>query len=307
MGALKSLIKSKVSLKLLFTLFSILFIGFSITNNFEKLLDQSLDKFTFLYLLLGYFVSWLSLFVNAIAWQSIVKWLGYRDLNINLISLFLSSNILKYLPGGVWHFAERIRILKKQMKTDKAFISVLIEPIFMIIGALIWVALGDFNILIRLACLIPLLIFLDPFKYLFAIQLNKIQNSLIRKIGHNKDSKEYIIRAESLSSNYPLYSLLLEVLFISLRFFSFWLCLHAFSLGTSIPILQWSAFFSIGWIIGLVVPSAPGGVGIFEAALLLMIGDNISESALISSLLCYRLIASVADLTAGIFSTSNNN
>ena len=46
------------------------------------------------------------------------------------------------------------------------------------------------------------------------------------------------------------------------------------------------------------MPAAPGGIGIFETCLLIRIGSSVAEAPLLASLLCYRLVASLADLMA---------
>ena len=56
-----------------------------------------------------------SIFLNAYAWKYIVKWFG-KDFKINnLVSFYVLTNILKYVPGGIWHFVERFNFIKKQV------------------------------------------------------------------------------------------------------------------------------------------------------------------------------------------------
>ena len=54
----------------------------------------------------------LSIYLNAYAWKYIVKWLGIEFKSNNLVSFYVLTNILKYVPGGVWHFVERFNFLK---------------------------------------------------------------------------------------------------------------------------------------------------------------------------------------------------
>ena len=292
-------------LKLWVTCLSIAFIGMSVYRNFGKLSQQSIDSVTLMILFLSFFISCLSLLVNAIAWKKIIEWLGYKKINLDIISLFLRSNILKYLPGGVWHFVERVRVLKKNIGSEKAFLSVLIEPFFMIIGALFWVALGEFELWISIICLMPFLFLISRFRNILISQLDRVKSSLIQKISSKGLIEDYKINSSSLSHKYPFSALFMEIIFIGLRFFSFWLCLTAFSLGSTFQILHWSALFSIAWIVGLIVPSAPGGVGIFEACLLLIIDSSVSESGLISALLFYRILVSAADLFVVLIAPKN--
>ena len=104
--------------------------------NSGKLSQIPISLNTLLWITLATLISFISLLVNAIAWKNLLRWLGYDSTRIGLLSLYLNSNLLKYLPGGIWHFLERFRVLKKYMKPEKAFYSVLLELFFMIISAL---------------------------------------------------------------------------------------------------------------------------------------------------------------------------
>ena len=55
----------------------------------------------------------LSIYLNAYAWKYIVKWLGKEFKSNNLVSFYVLTNILKYVPGGMWHFVERFNFIKK--------------------------------------------------------------------------------------------------------------------------------------------------------------------------------------------------
>lgn len=68
----------------------------------------------------------------------------------------------------------------------------------------------------------------------------------------------------------------------------------------------WLAAFSMAYAAGLVVPGAPGGLGVFEATLLLRVGDGVAEAPLLAVVLSYRVISTAADvLLAAGFSLQN--
>jgi len=52
----------------------------------------------------------------------------------------------------------------------------------------------------------------------------------------------------------------------------------------------------LSWSLGLVVPAAPGGVGVFEACLLLFVGKSIPQNIIIITLVYFRVISTSADL-----------
>jgi len=66
--------------------------------------------------------------------------------------------------------------------------------------------------------------------------------------------------------------------------------------GFDFDVLFLLVIFSLSWSIGLVVPAAPGGVGVFEACLLLFVGKSIPENIILISLFYFRIISTSADL-----------
>ena len=64
-------------------------------------------------LFLSFLFCILSIYLNAYAWKYIVKWFGKEFENNNLVSFYVLTNILKYVPGGIWHFVERFNFIKK--------------------------------------------------------------------------------------------------------------------------------------------------------------------------------------------------
>ena len=88
---------------------------------------------------------------------------------------------------------------------------------------------------------------------------------------------------------------MIEMVFIWFRFLGFWFCIDAFSLGKDLLFFDWLAAFSLAWVIGLVIPAAPGGIGIFESIILLLLSNTVSDPPLISALLFYRFSSTMAD------------
>ena len=61
---------------------------------------------------------------------------------------------------------------------------------------------------------------------------------------------------------------------------------------------MWLAAFCLAWVVGLVVPGAPGGIGVFELVLLARLRGLIPEAELLAVLVSYRLISVGAELLA---------
>tara|TARA_Y100001968_G_scaffold82775_1_gene73884 strand:+ start:1536 stop:2201 length:666 start_codon:yes stop_codon:yes gene_type:complete len=210
----------------------------------------------------------------------------------------LQTNILKYLPGGIWHFAERFRVIKSEFSLKNSFLSVALEPFLMVIAASFFIPFGNYNIFVKYLSFLPLLVFIPKFRNAF---FNSFLSYIYEKFNKNNIlslSLEDTSEDKLLNTKFPLKVLFLEMLFISFRFLGFWFCLKAFNITNSLFFLDWLSVFSLAWVLGLVVPAAPGGVGVFEAIMLLLIGSLVSEAPLISSLVCYRLVSTFSDIIA---------
>ena len=93
-------------------------------------------------LFLSFLFCVLSIYLNAYAWKYIVKWLGKEFESNNLVSFYVLTNILKYVPGGMWHFVERFNFIKKISNPQIALYSTLIEPYFMLSGSFLLASMG---------------------------------------------------------------------------------------------------------------------------------------------------------------------
>ena len=54
--------------------------------------------------------------------------------------------------------------------------------------------------------------------------------------------------------------------------------------------------FSLAWVLGLIVPGAPGGIGIFEASAIVLLGGQFPEGVVLGSVACYRLVSTLAEV-----------
>ena len=127
------------------TTISLIFIGLLIIKNTEKLVGLDFNTRSIQFLIASILFGLVSIFLNALAWKYLLHWIGFRGEGIKLIDLFLTTNLLKYLRGGVWHFVERVRVIRKNDGGFKGLLSVLLEPILMVSSAMALVPLGGFD------------------------------------------------------------------------------------------------------------------------------------------------------------------
>lgn len=215
------------------------------------------------------------------------------------VVVYLKTNIAKYLPGNIWHFVARIRSAQAvAIPTAIAILSVVLEPLLMAAAALaLAIVSGSQMWLLSLIGLLAVLVGLHP----------RLLNPILRRLGQTKAKQQGLSTLDEqldqplLLKGYPWRPLLGELLFVVLRGIGFTLtvlALEPVSLSQVLPLLSG---FSIAWLLGLVVPGAPGGLGVFEATAIALLGQQFTPAIILGSVACYRLMSTLAEaLGAGL-------
>lgn len=74
----------------------------------------------------------------------------------------------------------------------------------------------------------------------------------------------------------------------------------AFVLPAGVSLAHFAALFLLAWLAGFVVPVAPGGIGVREAALLALAGANLPAAGLMAATLALRASSITGDLGYGL-------
>ena len=143
--------------------------------------------------------------------------------------------------------------------------------------------------------IVPLVFLNRKFIFLILKRLWSLKGKVfeVLRLPNSKDQFEERI---NIISFFPTKALFLEIGFVLSKFIGFYICLNTFYASNTLNIIFLLVIFSLSWSLGLVVPTAPGGVGVFEACLLFLVGRNIPQNAIIVSLIYFRVISTSADL-----------
>ena len=215
------------------------------------------------------------------------------------IRVYLVTNIAKYSPGNIWHFYGRISAVgKKGGSRGAATLSVLLEPLLMAAAALliglVSSTLGgvkvnfESGLWLQLAALIAVLIGIQP----------RILNPLLHRLSRSKNKADVSTGAIQLTK-YPLAPFLGEMGFVLFRGTGFILTFVALQTVTWQQIPQLFTSFSFAWLLGLVVPGAPGGLGVFEVTAYGLL-DDVQFPTEIAAVALYRLISILAEAIAAL-------
>jgi len=282
-------------LKSIFFISSLLYFCIYFFYNLDQIsFDINLER-NGIHLSLSFLFCVLSIYLNAYAWKYIVKWLGKEFKSNNLVSFYVLTNILKYVPGGMWHFVERFNFIKKISNPQIALYSTLIEPYFMLSGSFLLASLGIIFSPLYFFLIFPLIFLNRKLIYFILKKLGSLKGKVF-EVLKLPNSKDYFANRINIISFFPTKALLLEIGFILSKFIGFYICLNNFYTINSLNIIFLLVIFSLSWSLGLVVPTAPGGVGVFEACLLLFVGKSIPQNIIIICLVYFRVISTSADL-----------
>ena len=239
----------------------------------------------------------------ALAWKMTMQFiygglLPYKT----LATVYVKANIAKYLPGNVMHFAGR-NILAGRLglsQLDTAFSSVT-EILILALTACIWSAALAFD---RLAYLIRRSVaMMQTHALLFAgaaVALLAIISALvlfIHKRGYVQKYRKFLTLGflRLLLRLFVMYSITLLVsgFFMMLMF----PVLFGASLTPHTVMLIIAAYI-VSWVSGYIVPGAPGGLGIRESVLVLILSSVFPQNQILLVAFLNRLLSIAGDAVA---------
>lgn len=273
---------------------TVFFIASAIHQNWQEVAAIRISATGYLNLAIALLITLLAHIWSGWVWSWILRELNQPATGLWSIKVYLITNLSKYLPGNVWHFYGRVIAAKDAgFSVGAATLSVLLEPLLMAAAALaIALTTGSrTNGITQLLCLSAVLIAIHP-RF-----LNPLLQLASRLKGKSQDAQAVQNQQPVQIRRYPLLPLLGEAGFVALRGLGFLLTLSALSpiAPAQIPLI-FSAF-SFAWVLGLVVPGAPGGIGVFEATAIALLNSQIPTGTIIGGVALYRIISIFAEVS----------
>jgi len=222
-------------LKSIFFLSSLIYFCIYFFYNIDQIsFDINLER-NGINLSLSFLFCVLSIYLNAYAWKYIVKWLGKEFKSNNLVSFYVLTNVLKYVPGGIWHFVERFNFIKKISNPQIALYSTLIEPYFMLSGSFLLASLGVIFSPLYFFLILPLVFLNRKLIYLVLKRLGSLKGKVfeVLRLANSKDQFGRI----NIISFFPLRALFLEIGFVLSKFIGFYMCLNTFYATNNLNII----------------------------------------------------------------------
>ncbi len=227
-------------------------------------------------------------FVMAAAWKRLLELSSQKPLDQHIIVIYLKTVIMKYAPGNVFHFVGRHSLKESHLLTHKtiAFANG-VEILMQLLAVSLIIMTGSLFFSFDLH--IGEYLALSKEKIILAFLLLLVLTSIVL---WKKKYRAVLLHKEGV---YALF---------------FVLCCHLlFLLGSAtILFLVYALFFdvaftwdifsktliasSIAWLLGFVVPGAPGGIGIRESILVLLLPSImiVSKEVIFAGAVIYRVI-----------------
>lgn len=222
-------------------------------------------------------------------WSWILRSLGLSASGLWSMQIYLKTNIAKYLPGNVWHLYGRVVAAKQAgFPTSAATLSVLLEPLLMAAAALLLALMSaQKNWGLQVLALIAVLAAIHP----------KVLNPLLQLASRFKGQTTAAQPSHELRiQSYPWQPLLGELGFVLLRGIGFLAALQALQPIAPSQIPATLSGFSIAWVLGLVIPGAPGGIGVFEATAIGLLTNQYPIGIILGGVALYRLVSLLAEV-----------
>lgn len=277
--------------------FSVLFIVYRLLE-----MDFTWDGFenhfqTYLFLFLLSFLVMFNNFINAYAWKKYIDFFSDKKNNtFILVCTYLKANIQKYLPGNVVQYAGRNLLAKEYGISQKSIVAAsVMELIWISVSAVFFsvvISLRNTRTVLRklwenlavkenihlvsglgVVILIVGLVFLGYF----------VRKGFVYPYFNRKLLRLLVITSLIYIAGFLISGLLLSLIFV--------LILHC-----GVSYVTVASANVLAWLAGYIVPGSPGGIGIKEVVLVLLIGTEYAKGAVTLAAVLLRICGIVGDV-----------
>jgi len=237
----------------------------------------------------------LASFLLSAAWRYLLILCGQTEPDSRVCHIIYGrANIAKYLPGNVFHIAGR-QVLG--WRAGYSHSSIACASVYEILGMLVMsgaIALtGIVLFKLRGVSLTALqLTGLTALALIIVLCVSLLSEAVLRKRGIGPTQRSVFMVLGSLIRPYCYY-IIFFVITGGLLALLFYVVTTSIGINT---ILQIIATYSAAWIVGYITPGAPGGIGVREALLVVMLGQFVDEPQAILIALVFRLITTTGDV-----------
>ena len=284
--------------KIIVNIFTVLCLGYvvyklvTIDIDFKILLNPNVS----IAVVLASVLIAVTVYLSGIAYRETLKMLGAKDVNPHEITdVYVSSNIAKYLPGNVMHFAGRNIIGVKYGLSNKQ----LLFATFFEVGLKVIVAMA----MIAALALEPFLKLIDAADNWYVIPvIAAVAIVVIAALAVVFIRFKDTVTIKALLQKTWIV-IIIDAVVYALYALCFVMILYVLVDFESIKplIFMLSGVYIISWLVGFITPGAPGGMGVREATLIILLGGLMNESDILLVGIVYRVATIIGDVLSFLF------
>jgi glycosyltransferase 2 family protein len=279
--------------------FAILFVA----ERFYSNQIWKLNLLSFNYLLaiiaIGSFAFFFDTAIPAISWKLLLEWFGEAPKPFAVIySIYGRSQIAKYLPGNIFQLTNRHVIsLNSGSKNGSLIGAAFFEIMSSVVGSTVLCLIGYF-LGVRYERLsisvILLIIVLSSSGVAFFIYITPIITSRLPFL--NKIFGDLQVNSRGTFWTFAPIAVLIffYLLFANIIFCFVTIAVNGSITGLSIPLVI--SIYSIAYLVGMITPGAPAGIGIRESIMVLLLSPIIGVSKATYISLVFRVITTLGDV-----------
>lgn len=208
--------------------------------------------------------------------------------------IFTKSGLLKYIPGNILQYVGRNELaLQYDLNHAKVALSTFLDVVCNLCAIAAIIICFSQKDIVRIINLYHINI-----KVVFAAAAIGIFFAIIVSLYiYNKNSLHKVTKAISKAFILDILFYVITNLFASALFIIIMKVIaneSSFSYGTVI------GAFLLSWVVGFIVPGAPGGIGIREAIITFLLSKSVQQESVVISIIIYRFITTIGDLVGFI-------
>jgi hypothetical protein len=241
--------------------------------------------------------------VSAWNWRGLLSAFGGRSRRFVAESVYLMTQIGKYLPGNVGHFVGRVAVGRMRgISAASCAASMVCEQLLTVSSAVLFVASGY---LLSPADFEPLEHYLPAAPWIAAILLAAaitpmVLGSVANRVGRWMPGRLRPALLELRNLGLPHIVGFVAVCCMVFVIFGVIVARVAEAVAGApvLPIAAAAVGFAAAWVLGLITPGAPGGMGVRETILVVCFAPLVGDGEAFTIALAMRLVSVLGDGTA---------
>ncbi|WP_052450611.1 lysylphosphatidylglycerol synthase transmembrane domain-containing protein [Actinomyces polynesiensis] len=260
----------------------------------------ALRELTWWSALLATLSSFAYVLLTMFSWRSLLNGLGRPVKATAAATVFFTSQVAKYLPGGVWNFVAAAEAGVEHQISRRRSLAVLLTS--MLVSILTGLVFAVLTLLVGpggvrhdygwTAIFLPVLAVL-----LAPPVLNRLIAALLRLTHREPLETDLTWRALGTAVLWSFGAWILSG-------FQVWLILTAMGMDSSVgTFLLATGGYALAWTVGFLVFFVPAGIGVREVVLAAVLQGHLNQGAVLAVVLLSRILLTIADIGWGLLAS----